>query len=81
MMINETLGMIDIGLCADVVAKNMADNVVPLAIGLAVMIIGFGVMAVLWGTAWRDKQLLTDYLRRRKALNDFEDWRRDRRIE
>ena len=78
MAVEEIVGQIDIGTCAQVISQSYMEYMIPISIALAITMVGFLIMAVLWIQANKDEKLARDYLRRRKALNDFEDWKKDR---
>ena len=53
--------------------------------GLAIVVLLFAIMvvaiAIAWVEAYKEQKLAKDYLRRRNALTEFENWKRDRRVE
>jgi ABC-type spermidine/putrescine transport system permease subunit I len=79
-MIDEIVGQIDINTCAQIIADSFQQNLVPLGIALAVLAIAFVITALLWINTYNEARLLKDFLRRKKALNDFEDWKKERTL-
>lgn len=79
-MMEEIIGQIDISTCAEVIANSYQQYMLPLGIALAVMMVGFLIFAVLFMQSNRDEKLARDFLRRKKLLNDFEDWKKDREL-
>jgi len=58
-----------------------AGQLYALGAAIGVLTVAFVLTALLYLINYKEVKLLKDYLRRRKALNDYEDWKKDRQID
>lgn len=70
-----------IQLAGTVVNRAYSDNMLPLAILVGVLALGLVAFALIASQQYRDQRLMKDFMRRKKLLNEYEDWKRERSIQ
>ena len=74
-------GMIDIGLCAEVVSKTYMEQVVPLGIIVGMLGVSIAILVFLFMYQAQDIKLMKGFLHREKLLQKYNDWLKERKLE
>jgi len=78
-MINEAIGFIDIGTCAQVVSKSLGEYVVPLSIMTGVSLVAFLLFAFFYLNSQNELKEYKKFIHKKKLLQEFEDFKIDRK--
>lgn len=78
-MIQESLGQIDIGLCAQVITNAIKNEYTIMVIAIVVLYLLFAAALIAYGVEHTKRKSVQEYVRRKNLTNEYTNWEINRK--